>query len=343
MKKVIVLQDWGCWLRKSGERFVVGIGKDKSKKREYPAGNVDMIVVSNPSTSLTVSALKLAVDNKIPVFFTYSSGYPYAVLFPIVSTGSARTRMEQYLAREDKRGLELAKGFATGKLLNQYYLLMSFSRYRRKRVPEKAKELEERALKIREIVDEVKKVSGDKLTFGIRTKLMSLESRGAEVYWDAISRIIPETFNFVRREKRGATDPINSLLNYGYGCLLARVTTAIFYVGLDPYAGYLHVDRAGRESLALDLMEEFRQQTVDRVVLRLILTRTVKEDAVDSEGKLTKKAISSLLEAFEERLSTFVYLGSRRLKVGTAIKQQARLIVRHILGNEKYSPFYLRY
>ena len=339
MKKIVALREWGSWLRRKGKRFVIGVGKDE--KVEIPAENVEMILIMS-SSSLSSSSLKLAVEKKIPVFFTYPSGYPYAALFPMVSTGSARTRMEQYLSRLDERGLQLAKAFAEGKLLNQYYLLRTFARYRRRKRDKVAEEIYRKSAEIKQALDDVRKVEGF-LSFAIRSKLMNLEGRGAEANWEAFSLLIPERYGEFRREKRGARDVVNSLLNYGYGFLLAKVTTALFYVGLDPYAGFLHVDRAGRESLSLDLMEEFRQQVVDRVVLRLILTNQIKSDAVNDKGLIRREVVATLLDALRERLQTFVYFRERRMKLGTAIKRQARAIVRHVLRSERYSPFYLRY
>jgi len=342
LKKIIALRDWGSWIRKKGWRFVVGVGKDKEKRAEIPANEVEMILIGG-SSSISSSALQLAVDKRIPVFFTYPSGYPYAALFPMVSTGSARTRMEQYLSRLDDRGFKLAKAFAEGKLLNQYYLVRAFMRYRMKRNEELASYLREKTIEIKSVLRELEEVDAESLNFNVRSKIMNIEGRGAESYWEAVSQLIPAKFKPFGREKRGAKDVINSLLNYGYGCLLARVTTSLFYVGLDPYAGYLHVDRAGRESLSLDLMEEFRQQVVDRVVLRLISTGQIGPDAVEEDGLIKSQPLTTLLDALEERLNTFVYVRGRRMKLSTAIKTQARRIVQHVLRTKTYSPFYLRY
>jgi CRISPR-associated protein Cas1 len=77
---------------------------------------------------------------------------------------------------------------------------------------------------------------------------------------------MPEQYDWPGREGRGAQDPLNSLLNYGYGILYGQVEQAIILAGLDPYAGFLHADRPGKPSLTLDLIEEFRQVAIDRVV-----------------------------------------------------------------------------
>jgi len=72
------------------------------------------------------------------------------------------------------------------------------------------------------------------------------------------------------REHRGATDAVNAMLNYGYGILYGSVWGAVLNAGLEPLAGFLHVDRSGKPSLVLDLVEEFRQPVVDRAVLSAV-------------------------------------------------------------------------
>ena len=76
--------------------------------------------------------------------------------------------------------------------------------------------------------------------------------------------------NFPGREHRDSTDPVNSLLNYGYGMLYRQVEGAVILAELDPFGGYLHVDRPGKLSLVYDFVEEFRQQVVDRVVVAML-------------------------------------------------------------------------
>jgi CRISPR/Cas system-associated endonuclease Cas1 len=90
-------------------------------------------------------------------------------------------------------------------------------------------------------------------------------------------------------------------------------------------------------------MEEFRQQVVDRVVLKLLSTKQIGPDAVDEEGLIRNQPLVMLLDALEERLNSFVYFNGRRMKLSTAIRMQARRIVQHVLKTKTYSPFYLRY
>src|SRR5690606_1629977 len=104
----------------------------------------------------------------------------------------------------------------------------------------------------------------------VRTQLMGIEGYCANLYWSAWSLIIPKLYDFPGRTGRHATDPVNVLLNYGYGILYGEVQNALVLAGLEPYAGLLHTDRPGKPSLTLDLIEEFRAPIVDRTVVGLL-------------------------------------------------------------------------
>jgi CRISPR-associated endonuclease Cas1 len=79
--------------------------------------------------------------------------------------------------------------------------------------------------------------------------------------------MLPDALGFAGRSHQGATDAVNAALNYGYGILTSHVWGAVMNAGLEPFAGFLHVERSGKPSLVLDLMEEFRQPVVDRPIL----------------------------------------------------------------------------
>ncbi|MDO8691572.1 MAG: CRISPR-associated endonuclease Cas1 [Dehalococcoidia bacterium] len=110
--------------------------------------------------------------------------------------------------------------------------------------------------------------------------------------------LLPD-FGWEGRVTRGATDLVNSCLNYGYGILYSHVQRAVLLAGLDPYAGFVHVDRAGKPSLVLDLTEEFRQMVVDRTIFGL-LNRGVKVEA--EEGRLVESSRRLLAEQVYARL-----------------------------------------
>jgi len=138
------------------------------------------------------------------------------------------------------------------------------------------------------------------------------------------------------------------MLNFGYQVVLfTEVWKAVSYAGLDPYAGYLHADRPGKPSLVLDMMEEFRQQIIDRTVLSLLGRSVIKPDDIQSvtpeRGRvLGANVTKSLLEAFEERLASTAVFNDQRSPLRGFILSQARKGTRFLLRETtRYEPFFL--
>ena len=109
--------------------------------------------------------------------------------------------------------------------------------------------------------------------------LRGVEGSGAKIYFDVFDKLIlqrKEAFSFENRNRRPPTDPVNAMLSFGYSLLANDCASALESVGLDSYVGFLHRDRPGRESLALDLMEELRPCLADRFVLTLVNNRVMR-------------------------------------------------------------------
>ena len=138
------------------------------------------------------------------------------------------------------------------------------------------------------------------------------------------------------------------MLNLGYQTILfPEVWKAVSYAGLDPYAGYLHADRPGKPSLVLDLMEEFRQQIVDRTVISLLSRNVIKPDKVlaverQEEGRvLDRDVVKTIIASLLERLETKAMFNGRRAPIKRFIYSQARRLVRFLLNEVNYAPFVL--
>lgn len=119
-------------------------------------------------------------------------------------------------------------------------------------------------------------------------QLRGIEGMAAKKYFHVFPVLIGKSgFSFSERSCRPARDPINSLLNYGYALSRAEITGALQAAGLDPYIGFLHRERYGRESLSLDLMEEFRSILVDTLVIKMVNQGTLKiKDFHQDDGKV---------------------------------------------------------
>lgn len=332
------------FLGRQRNRFII---KKAGQKSEFASDEVESIIFTSRGAAASTSALDLAVSRGIQVVFARYRGWPYAILMPTSMTGSVRARREQFLAYNDERGFLLSQSFVVGKLLNQSNLLKLMAKNRKQTSPILAEKMYAAGREIEGTIQKVRSLEVGPIDTQ-RQSIMNLEAEGARAYWEQVGSIIHEGFKFPGRKTRGATDPVNAMLNFGYQVVLfPEVWKAVSYAGLDPYAGYLHADRPGKPSLVLDMMEEFRQQLVDRTVLSLISRGVVKPDDFSTSspeqgrvlgGKVTK----TLLEALEERLSTSAVFGDQRAPLSGFILAQARRVTKLLLRETvKYEPFFL--
>lgn len=180
-------------------------------------------------------------------------------------------------------------------------------------------------------------------------ELRGLEGAGANAYFKVFDQMIlgdKETFFFSGRNRRPPLDAVNAMLSFAYSLLAHDCASALESVGLDSYVGFLHRDRPGRTSLALDLMEELRPCVADRFVLTLINTRIVK--AVDFQYMhsgavlLTDEGRKAFLKHWQEKkkdVLTHPYL-EEKLPWGMVPYVQALLLARYLRGDlDGYPPF----
>lgn len=182
--------------------------------------------------------------------------------------------------------------------------------------------------------------------------LRGLEGVASTYYFDVLDDLVTQqkdSFHFDVRSTRPPKNPFNALLSFGYTLLARECTAALESVGLDSYVGFLHKDRVGRESLALDLMEEFRAPMVDRFVLKLINQKIIQPShfmKVEEDGvylnDLGKRLFITHWERRKTESLTHPFL-DEKIAWGLVPFAQAQLLVRTMRGEiEKYPAFHWR-
>jgi CRISPR-associated protein Cas1 len=164
----------------------------------------------------------------------------------------------------------------------------------------------------------------------LRAELMGYEGLAAQRYWGAVKLLLPAQYGFVGREGRGALDPINAALNYGYGILYSQVERCLVLAGLDPYAGFIHVDRPGKPSLTLDFIEEFRQPVVDRTVFAMANQGSSFEQ--DDRKLLTQDTRHHLAEKIFDHMEASIQYEGKRHPIRAVMQMQARHMATFLRG-----------
>lgn len=179
--------------------------------------------------------------------------------------------------------------------------------------------------------------------------LRGIEGEAASVYFSVFDDMIlqqKEDFRFSGRNRRPPLDRVNAMLSFAYALCTGMCTSALEAVGLDPYVGFLHTDRPGRRSLALDLVEEFRAQMCDRFVLTLINKKIAeaKQFDVREDGAvlLNEDGRRAFLAAWQKRKDDELrhpFL-DEKVQWGMLPYVQALLLARYLRGDlDAYPPF----
>ncbi|NOZ26862.1 MAG: CRISPR-associated endonuclease Cas1 [Chloroflexi bacterium] len=333
----LIVDEFGTFIRKHSGRLQVERLKTGEKLTQAPLIHLEQVLIGSNGVSISADAVRACAEAGIPIHFMSSRGTPYASLVSVGLVGTVQTRRSQMLAYHDARGLHLARAFATGKIENQARLIRYAAKYRKEKDPDLYQELQLLASETLDHLAEVEQAQGSRVD-DVRFQLLSAEGRAAQKYWAAIRLLLRDQMDWPGRRGRGAKDPINMALNYGYGVLYGQVERAILLAGLEPYAGFLHVDRPGKPSLVLDLIEEFRAPVVDRTILSIVNRGMGIE--TDDQGFLTQETRRMIAERVLDRLDRPERYEGKRHKLGAILQTQARHLATYLRGErETYTPY----
>lgn len=329
----LIISGFGIFLGKKSERLVIKQGQ--KAVYEFPFFRLNEVIVSSKGISVSSDLIEEISQRGIRLSFLSGNGKPYATISSPMLTATILSRREQIIAYNDHRGLEFSKTIVQGKIKNQEKLLRYFGKYLKQSSPEKFAKIERIADKLKEIQGRIKSIKGNNI-YEVRDIISGIEGISGRLYWEGVKEIVSQKIEFFGRVRLGALDEMNSLLNYGYGILYSTVWGAVMNAGLDPFAGFLHTDRPGKPSLVLDLVEEFRQPVVDRVVISHINLGEAIKIEKGLLGAETRKVIGSKIL---ERLENPVQFGGKTYKLRSVIQLQARNLCAFLRGERPYKCY----
>lgn len=294
--------------------------RDGENETLIPTSDVDVVVVASGGVSISSQALRRMLGAGIELVVLDPRGMPVGTLFLSYYTRTPTTRRAQYEAYMSDHATRIIWSIVEGKLWNQacaireLYSGQRFLRETEERIKGviTASESERKAL---DGLDEV------------RRRAMRVEAWGAREYWGAISRLLPARLGFTGRDNT-AGDPVNAALNYGYGILYSLAFRELALAGLDPYAGFLHVDRSGRPVLVYDFVELFRALAVDLPLIKLFLKGWKPELR---EGLLSHESRRKIASEIVDRL--------RKRRIEQAMRSSALSLARSLRERRDWRPW----
>lgn len=325
------------YLSLDGENVV--IKEEGTELGRMPLHNLEMIVTFSRAGASPALMGKCA-DNNISIVFLTPSG-SFLARVEGKTKGNVLLRKKQYeVAADEQESLKIARNTIVGKVYNGRWVIERTIRdHSLQTDADKLKIVSER---LRDKIPDIR-ISNNK------DQLRGIEGELASQYFSVFDELIlqqKEDFYFHERNRRPPLDRVNALLSFVYTLLASMMAASLETVGLDPCVGFLHGDRPGRYSLALDMMEELRPALADRFVLRLINKRMVgKTDFIEKEDGailLTDDARKRVLDEWQKRKQEQIihpYL-KEKIQWGMVPYMQAMFLARYLRGDiDAYPPF----
>ena len=338
LANILYITSADAYLSLEGETIVVK--KEDQPAMRLPLHNLENIVCFNYQ-GVSPGLMGACAERNIGLCFLTPHGRFLARVSGKVR-GNVLLRKKQYeVSGDEASSVPIAASFLLGKVYN-------------------ARKVVERALRDHAMLVDVqalekaseflKQILGVIPTCSKNSELMAFEGSAAKIYFGVFNQLIlqqKEEFSFIERTRRPPLDRMNSLLSFFYSLLTNEVVSALETVGLDPYVGFLHADRPGRPSLALDVMEELRPIFADRLALSLVNRKQVTGKGFvqkESGGILmddeTRKSVLTAWQARKQEEIIHPYL-KERIPFGLIPYVQAMLLARYLRGDlDAYPPFF---
>lgn len=325
------------YLSIDGENVVILQGSDEIGR--VPLHNLEGIITFGYTGASPALMGKCAREGKSLVFMSGSGRFLARTEGQV--SGNVLLRRQQYrFADIPKTSLEIAKNMITGKLYNSRWVLERTVRDHALRIDKDKFKRKSEFLQS----SIAKAINADDMD-----ELRGIEGEAASVYFSVFDDMIlqqKEEFHFTNRSKRPPLDRVNAMISFAYSLTTSMCASALESVGLDSYVGFMHTDRPGRRSLALDLVEEFRALMCDRFVLMLINKRMIStkdfEQREDGAVLLNDNGRKLFITAWQNRKNDEIkhpFLGEK-VEWGLLPYVQALLLARYIRGDlDCYPPF----
>lgn len=297
-----------------------------------PMNNLKHISVLCNGVSVSSNAISYCMQNKISIDFFSNTGQHFA--------GVLSNSMMQLNLWEKQTGMslgqkaKLANKIIYGKLKNQLNLIKYFHKYHKKTSEHLCKVYDDVVPKLKALIVTL---SHYEPTENYRQDIMGWEAVGAAAYWNYIRELVADDeVGFRFRERKGATDLVNSMLNYGYSILYARIWQSLLFRRLNPSYGVLHEPNNAKPTFAYDVIELFRTQAVDRVVVTLIQKG---ENLKIKNGSLSDETKKLLVQNIIERMNRYELYREKEYRLCDIINIQTKEIADYIECGKTFRPY----
>ncbi len=271
----LVINTYGTYVHVKDDVFEVTLTKEGEKEKHHFASQKVTSILMSKGSAISTDAVILAMKNNIDIIIFERDGMPVGRFWHSKPGSTSKIRKQQLEASMNETGVYWIKTWLTGKLDNQIELLKRLKNHR----PANADLIQEKIEGIMALKAKMKELKGDKVDLMDDT-LRGLEGTAGRIYFQLLSSLLAERYQFAGRSFRPAQDPYNAFLNYAYGVLYSRVEKVLVIAGLDPYVGFMHRDDYNMKSMVFDFIEPYRTYA-DEVVFKLFSAKKVSDSHTD--------------------------------------------------------------
>ncbi len=324
----IYLSEQGALIRKVSRRIIAE--KNKQVLFDMPIIKIDRLFLFG-NIQVTTQAVALLLDHGIDVTYFTSRGRLRGKLNSSMSK-NIFLRLAQYERWSDEHyKMRLCRNIVEAKLKNMKYVIKRYL----------SNHPEQNFDQSLQTIDHgLRSLAGKSDLAG----LLGIEGSSSGAYFRAFGQMFRKELKFEKRVRHPATDPVNALLSLGYVMTTNEIASHLEALALDPFLGFLHGIKYGRKSLALDMVEEFRQPLIDTFTLKLANLRLFSEEdflqVPDAGLNLNDDKFREYLKLYESKLSEGIAAGNLQSKNWRDLfQQQGRRLEKAILEDKDYLPF----
>lgn len=279
---IVEVSTHGSAIRRRRDRFIIEnkMPDGKKEQTEIAAEKIEAIIVT-ANAMISTQAVKLCIEKQIQMVLASYGGRPFARMWASTPGRATQIRRNQYLNADTAIALEISKEIVLEKLKGQKKLLLDLKNNRRRTENDVLLHGLENAIDtIGQTRQKIKQL--DCSTAGFKQTLLGFEGTCAARYFAAISSCLPKKWQFKKRSQNPGVDAFNASLNYMYGMGYAGIEKTIILSGLDPNAGFYHVDSYGKPTLSFDIIEMCRP-IIDKTLITIFNKRMVQDNWFESE------------------------------------------------------------
>ena len=330
MKKRIYLFSHGTLARESNTLVLI----NEDKKRFIPIMDISSIYIFG-EIDINKRLLEFLTSHNVPLHFFNYYGYYIGSYLPrrYYNAGIITLKQAEHYINIEKR-LFLAKSITYGSIRNMLVVLNYYNN---------------RGVDLKEEIGILENILENIFKCNDVNELMGNEGNAKELYYRSFNHILGnEIFKYEGRQRRPPTTRLNALISFGNSLLYVTVLNEIMKTHLDPRIGYLHATNNRKFSLNLDISELFRPFLVDRCIFTLVNKSILNENdfALELNGiYLNDAGRRKFIQEFETKLNTTILHKKLRRKISYQgiIRMELYKLEKHLINDEEYKPFIMRW